>query len=121
MCWGGDAREVSGQLSTAKCTCTRSSLVLGDLLLPLAGLLTITKPPFLTTSHPSKLGALAQLVKQDERRAGWAPGPILPQLPLARGRGDTSRQSLGSLCPVSPPPRPPTSHFTCAVALLTCH
>lgn len=74
------------------------------------------KPPFLTTSHPSKLSTAGPKTGREE-----APGLILPQLPLARGRGDTSRQSLGSLCPVSPPLQPPTSHFTCAVALLTCH
>lgn len=115
--------ETSGQLSKAKRTCARSSL------LPPAVLLTMMKPPvheylhFPTTSHPSKLGAGpdSPMVKQDERRTGWGPGLILPQLSLARGRCDTSRQSLRSLCPVSPPPQPPTSHFTSAVALLTCH
>lgn len=57
--------------------CTRSSLVLGDLLLPLAGLLTITKPPFLTTSHPSKLSAAGPKSGREEARLGTGVDPAL--------------------------------------------
>lgn len=50
-------------------TCTRSSLVLGDLLLPLAGLL--------TTSHPSKLGAAGPKSGREEGRLGTGVDPAL--------------------------------------------